>query len=294
MLELLGGEEGLNAGLTQCRAEFIRIGTDAHLAETRGIDLSEACTDHDNYPHLAEFHYFVEDVVQLSLPPVLAGWAKRVISRGEPPFFEELRRALVRLAATDPNPIQRALWRVLVLEGVRLNLLVMKRLGRGEFESVGVRDEDPTVIAEREMTIWLESHEIHDPAVRPLRVMVEAAARGLLDHAAELRDSLSKIGEDFLTTYRLRAKLESKLVDAEASDAVLVRNAVAGSTGDRHFTVERLKERHKVLLGDKSRNTLDKQASRIMQKLERDPTAWPRRKGESLLDIVEDALDDEN
>lgn len=61
--ELAGGREAVARGLDQIKGELLRVAFDACVAETRGVGLSDAAVDFDNYPALARLHAGLNDIL---------------------------------------------------------------------------------------------------------------------------------------------------------------------------------------------------------------------------------------
>jgi hypothetical protein len=282
--------EALERGLLQMQATLARVAVEALDAEAQRRSLAEAAEDDVGYPTLHRLHVGVRDILTMSLPEGLRAWAEQVLAMPEWAFGDDLQRGLGRLAAdADASPALRALARVLLYQAVRVNLLVAEHLSGTSIAAVGAQPADVDRIAEGEVAHWIREAERIPGDVRPLEVLVAAALAHLEEHVAELGAVLARLDDDLATAFRLRAELELKLRDMEAADAVLIRNAFAPALDEQRVEVERLREHHRLVLGERSRDALDQQVSRLRGKMKRGE--WPHRRDAALIDLIADSED---
>jgi hypothetical protein len=252
----------IEAGLEHLEAEAERIALDAYSAQRRGVPLSEAACDFVNFPQLARFHAAVDDILSMSIPPELVTWVQSLLSMPEPPSFDGMRTAMVAAAADPVHPRRQALARFALFEGVRLNLVLATRWFPHETIGVGVEMGDLDRIAEARVASWLAAGPAVPNDVRPFHVIVSAAVHALNAHAEELRAGLVHLQCDFVVAAERRAAVEEMLNEMDVRDALLIRNEIAPAFGEQRLTVEHLQERHGFVLGDVSRNALDKRIGR--------------------------------
>lgn len=290
-VDLVGGASALAAGIEHIAAELRSVGSEALAADARGTDLAEAVDDFENYPHLARFHAGVSDILTRSLPPELVKWARRLLAMPELPLAQEVHAALVASAIQEADAVRRVLFKVILFEGIRLNLAIQARHGRGAFTAIGGTGHHLSVIAETEMRVWLEMQPHLPSDVRPFRLMVEAALRALQTHQADLKETVAELATDVVEIMHLRAQLDDKLTHVEAGDAVLLRNAFAPALREEgRLTIETLQARHPLVLGEVNRNTLDQRVLRLKEHMKTHDGDLPRRKGTALVDLLDEAL----
>jgi hypothetical protein len=272
-------------GLTQLEAEIERIALDAHTARLAGLTFSEAASDFVNYPYLARVHVAIDNMLTMSLPPRLAKWVQTFLSMPQPPSLNNMRTALVATAVSSDNPRLEALARFALFEGVRLNLVVMARWFPTETFGVGLEMIDLDKIAEERTAEWLAQEPVVPDDVRPFHVIVAAALQTLGERADELHRALAELQRDFVEEVQLRGTVEEVLGEMDVRDALLIRNELAPSLGEQHLTIERLQERHLMVLGNVETNTLHVRSGRARSGT-RDSL---RRKRVALLDLFREA-----
>lgn len=288
LTEIIGGPEALLAGLHQVQADLLRVGLDVQTAKARGCRLSKAAQDFDNYPYLARMHTTMDDMLRWSLPPALAAWARRCFLEPPPPIADELRTYLVDMAASDPNPVRRAMCEWGLFECVRMNLTIRVHLYPEETSMIGVESDDLREIAEQTVATWLRPPVLPTDGIRPFHVIVAAALAALDDHGQDLRQAMLLVHNDYREQVERQARLDQLLSELDAADAVLIRNDLAKGLGEPHLSVELLQKRHPLVLGDRDRNTLDQRTSRTRKKLLKGGVQAARRKTSALLDIIKE------
>jgi hypothetical protein len=290
LLDLVGGPEALAKGLAQIWAELARAGFDASAAAVRGIDLADAAEDFDNFRDLARVHSIFEDILQMALPAELVEWGRRVLAMPtEPPMVGVLREQLVARAIHDPKPSRRAVCRVLLFEGVRFNLLVHAKRQRGRLAGVGVSGHDLSVLAEREMNVWLAARPRLPPDIRPFEVIVAGALKGLLEHAADAHREMARVNQEVVAVCRRRADLDEALCDADSADALLIRNYFSDEIQEQRLSVKLLRGRHPLVLGDVQPAAIYQRVGRFSRRLASGRSTWPRRESPALIDLIEEA-----
>jgi hypothetical protein len=280
------GVPGLERGVEQLQAALVRLWVEALDAAAKGRGLTDAAEDEATFPALHRLHIAVHDILTMSLPAELLGWAKAFLARPDTGFFDDLQRGLGRLAAGD-GPA-RALGRVLLYEAVRLNLIIAEHLSGSSIASVGGQARDVDLIAEAEVARWIE-HAQAEPSgdERPLELLVAAGLQDLSRHIAELKDVVRRVDEDLVSAFRLRAELELKLRQMDAADAVLIRNAFAPALDEQRREVEALRDQHAMVLGERSRDAIDQQVSRLKRRIAGED--WPERRRKAIIDLIAEA-----
>jgi hypothetical protein len=286
-LEDVIGAEALESGLDQLAADLVSVGLDVERARSRGVRLAVAAEDYDNFPYLARLHANVTDALTLELPPELQAWTERLFAMPEPPLYEELRALLVGYAAADPNPIRRAIARVLLFECVLMSLVLLARRSP-DFALLAWETGSLGAIADETVDRWLCSGPALPDRVRALEVIVHAAARALATHAKSLAVMLSTLDASLVETLRFRARLAARFAEMDAGVALLIRNTLAPELGESSFTVELLQKRHPLALGQVPRNTLDQRLRRAKSALFGGDTTKLRRRQKALIDLVDE------
>ena len=77
----------------------------------------------------------------------------------------------------------------------------------------------------------------------------------------------------------------------EPADAVIIRNVVAPHFGEPRLSVELLRVRHPLVLGEASRAAIDQRVSRLRKRI--GAGDLPPKTGTSFRDLIQQALDDE-
>jgi hypothetical protein len=281
--------EDLERGLAQLGTRLARLAVEALDAEAQGRRLSDAVADEHNFPALHRLHLGVRDLLTMSLPAPLIGWARQVLAAPESPVTADLQAGLAALAADAAAvPAARALARLLLYEAVRVHLIVAEHLSGSSIAAVGAAPADVDAIAEAEVDRWVAARISED--VRPLNVLVAAGLLALERHVDDLKDVLARLSGDMNDAFQLRAALELRLREMEAADAVLVRNAFAPALDEQRLEVERLAAEHPLLLGERRRDALDQQVSRLRRRMAAGD--WPRRRGPALIDLLAEQDDE--
>src|SRR5262249_18172124 len=280
------GVPGLERGVEQLQAALVRLWVEALDAEAKGRSLTDAAEDDATFPALHRLHLAVHDILTMSLPPELQGWARAFLARPDHGFFDELQRGLGRLAASD-GPA-RALGRVLLYQAVRLNLMIAEHLSGSSIASVGGQARDLDLIAEAEVARWIEHASAAPPGdERPLELLVAAGLTDLGRHLEDLKDVVRRVDEDLVSAFRLRAELELKLRQMDAADAVLIRNAFAPALDEQRREVDALRDEHSMVLRDRSRDAIDQQVSRLKRRIAGED--WPERRRKAIIDLIAEA-----
>lgn len=279
--------EELERGLDQLGARLGRLAVELVDAQAQGLRLAQAAANELDYPILHRLHLGIRDVLTLSLPPPLAAWARQTLAAPDSPVFDDFQRGLAALAASDDAPPpSRALARLFLFEAVRVNLIVAEHLSGSSIAAVGGLPADVDAIAEAEVDEYVALAAQIDAEVRPLNVLVAAGLLSLEQHVGELKDVLARIEDDLATAFRLRAALELKLRDMDAADALLIRNAFAPALDEQRLEVERLQAEHPLLLGERRRDAIDQQVSRLRRRIAAGD--WPERRAPALIDLLKD------
>jgi hypothetical protein len=283
----------LERGLEQLGARLARLAVEVADAQAQGRRLAEAAASELDYPILHRLHVGVRDLLTLSLPPPLVEWARQALAAPEAPVVDELQRGLAALAASaEAAPASRAVARLFLFEAVRVHLIIAEHLSGSSIAAVGALPADVDAIAEDEVDRFIaQAAALGSAEVRPLNVLVSAGLISLEQHVGELKGVLARLEDDLATAFRVRAALELKLREMDAPDAVLIRNAFAPALDEQRLEVERLRAEHPLLLGDRKRDALDQQVSRLRRRIA--AGEWPERRSPALIDLIADSEEPE-
>jgi len=291
--EILSAEE-LERGLEQLGTRLARLAVEVADAEAQGRRLAEAAANEMDFPMMHRLHLGLRDILTVSLPAPLAAWARQVLDGPESPIVDDFQRGLAALAASaEAPPASRALARLFLFEAVRVHLIIAEHLSGSSIAAVGALPVDIDAIAEDEVDRFVAAAAAGDAElrdVRPLNVLVAAGLLSLEERVDDLKGVLARIEDDLATAFKVRAKLELKLREMDATDAVLIRNAFAPALDEQRLEVERLKAEHPLLLGDRRRDAIDQQVSRLRRRIAAGD--WPERHAPALIDLIALAEDD--
>jgi len=283
--------ETWKAGMAQLKTELRRLGLEAEAAIAKDLTFSAAAVDFDNFPLLARLHAGVDDILTLSLPPEVVQWIFRFLARIDEiePHLDGVTEELVQLAAlpvefSDPTP---ALARFVLFELVRVQLILLARRHPHEVFGHGLELDDLSPIAEKQVELWLK--EAPPAEVRSRLVLEAAACVGLSVHVAVLTTELDRVGKDIHAGMVRRAEIEAELSQCEARDSLLIRNGLAPGLGIQQLTIEELRSRHPIAMGDVSVEALYKRFQRLKKR-----GKIPKREHIALLDVIKMIVDDED
>ena len=197
------GAHGALHGVTMRTWAAPRGRLDADAAQLQRLPFSRAVLDFDNYPFLARFHAYVDNILTLSLPETLIVWLCRVlVHRGEMAVhLEMMSEELVRMGAAFRGPTQ-ALAKYLLFEIVRLELVLGTHLNSQDAFRWSLDIDDLSNLAENCVDTWLrEAPQVFGPhrpheleqlaavgAIQPGQQAQQRAlaAAGAADHRQEL------------------------------------------------------------------------------------------------------------
>lgn len=240
---------------------------EARKAERDKILYLEAVQDHAAYPHMARFHERLEDFLRLSLPPEVERFYRELLQRPEPAVFKDARATLVHAAAHDPVESRRPLWRFLLFQGIRLNLLLVRHWHIESPLFALVDREKIDQIAEITILRWFKDDLVPPAEFCPFHVLVTTAVEAVKASGVDAIVSLQKVHKEVSRREYQIARLEGLIDQMPAVDVVLVRNECGEELGCQRLSVEQLQLRHPDLLGRYNRNALDQRLSRARRRI---------------------------
>ncbi len=263
-------------GLEAIKLGATHLALEAAQAENLELDLPDAVRDAERFPRLVAAHNSVEDTLRLDVPRDVRPFVRRVLAMpAPPPDMDNMYESLKRFAARQAGP-EGALGRFAFFELTRIGILASTWRERPKLARYGVDDKLIDRIAAantREelgrLALALEAETPAADQVDPLALAVAGTvieASAMHDFAAR---AMSRIHDDLRQVYANRAQLEDLLLDAEASDTVLLRNAFAKSCRRPYVETTRIARFHPMVLDGLSPNALDKRVSRSVRALQR-------------------------
>lgn len=281
--------EAWSSGIVEIRSDLRRLGLEAEAVVVQGLSFSAAALDFENFPLLARAHAAVDDILTLSLPPEIVRWVFRMVARAEEIeiHMDAMTEDLVHMAAlpldlSDPTP---ALAKFFLFEMVRLQLILLARRHPNEVFGRGLELDDLSPMAEKQVVTWLA--ECPPADVRSRLIMEAAACLELSAQITLLKTELLRVGADLAEGLAFRARMESELSQCESSDSLMIRNGLlAPVLGIQQVSLEELRSRHRLAMGDVNLEALYKRFQRMKKRKK-----LPKRKGIALLDVIKMILD---
>jgi len=289
--ELVGGEVAFETGIADLKAGALVIAAELVKADQLGAELSDAVFDHENYPHVAQLHGVLADVLVAAVPGEVQPWARRVLAMGPLPQSPEVTRVVASMAARSPNVFHRALARLALFEGLCLQQKLVLRASGVHLEVLNGRSRDVETLAEQEMRAACELAATRAgllSADDPGAVLAAMAMTGLSHHVDRLRDELTWLSGEVREVIGGRRQLVALLERVDADDAVLIRNVAGDLTGEERLTPAQLRARHPVLLGHLSDAAIHQRVNRMPERVRR----RRRPRGKSLIDMILEAANE--
>jgi hypothetical protein len=285
----MGGAELTD--LAELRDELEVVAAEAELARAEGLSWDRAVDD-PRLPGLRRMHHDLRDAMFVELPEPVRGWVQAQAS-GELPtlsFADQLARLATQHEPEQPADLQVALAEFLVFESVRLRLLVAA-WHSGDFERLGGEEDDIDQIAAEEVDALLGTAALADDHVRPMHLLFASAHVSLARDAAERADGLARCGDDTRERLEMRARLREALRELRLPESVLLTNALSTLLEQPRRELTDLQSDHALALSGMSRQAMDQRVSRGRRALTQGPSAWPRRRGAALYDLLRPATD---
>lgn len=271
-------QAALDAALTDLELGVGQLLADVERAQRRNIPLRVAVHD-DGFPYLARFHGHLHDAFVMEVPSELVPILRRLVRMPSPQWSQELLDDMCIVARSPrARPDERALARLVIFEGVRVNLFVAAWRTDGGFEGIGGSRRDLDDIADAELARLLAIPLAEDATerYRPFATTVASALVRLRDHVDALWAAQALI-EDLRKECEGRARLEMLLRRADPVDAVVLRNQLDRSPRQQPVPVARLPFEHPLLLDGHTEHSLNQRSSRATRTLDRNPARLVRR-----------------
>lgn len=278
----------LRAGWTAIELKAVAVAAELLDAEQRGQPLTTTVRDWSRAPHTSQIHQAFEDVVTLTLPEPLLGWARQLFASPPRELLEDVELGLLA-AIADPalSPALRVLAKFYVFECLRLGLVLTDHLaGEHNVLSGGMDIEELDRLAEQEL--W---HALHRPAPSGLRY---PTLRSMFVHAAlhveaRMRNNLASAAKEAVQRFAEEARREAQLRTMDAGQSALLRAKIdGGGKLDPGF----VGRKHAMLFGGVEKGTIATRASRLLASI-KTTNAIPTREGRSLVDLVRAMRDGE-
>ncbi len=271
--------EVLEEGLRDIELGAGQLLADVERAHRRGVSFADAVHAHDQFPYLGRFHGFLHDAFLLELPEELMPIMRRLQTMQTPTWAQNLLDDFCVVArSTHARPEERALARLLIFEGVRVNLFIAAYRTNGGFEGLGGCRRDLDVLADQQLGALLAIPLEVDASTnyRPFLTTVAAAIDHLQAHVDQLNLQHGLIGE-LRQACEDRARLEMLLRDADPVDAAVLRNKFDRAHHQQPVPVQRLPLEHPIVLADHNEDSLNQRTSRAVRALMHAPDSLARR-----------------
>lgn len=293
-LQALGfAEAELQRGVDDLKIGAMRLALEVVESQRQGHSLADAVRAADAFPLLNQAHNAVLDMLTLELPREFQGLVRELKRTGcSLDHLDGLQRDLGRLAASTGGP-EQALARFVLFEVVRLGLLLAFWEKSPDLHRVGVSDREWDERAEANLDLLLaEPADLEgEDGVRPLHVALSATLLDLLNVTDEASRALARLHEDLRQQYERRAQVEEALLDADARDAVLIRNACGPAWGEQRLEVPRLIAQHGLAFRGVSRAAADQRFHRRKEAmLDGGLGALPARRRPALIDLIREEV----
>src|SRR5690349_15067681 len=157
LLEDLGLTAVLPAGELDAALQDIQLGlgqvlADVERAQRRRIPLSQAVRFHADFPYLGRLHGWIQDAFVAAMPSEFVAIMRRLKYMSPPAWTETFLDDLCVVArSTAARPEERALARLLIFEGLRVNLFMASYKTSGQFEGVGGCRRDLDELADEQL-----------------------------------------------------------------------------------------------------------------------------------------------
>ncbi len=269
--------EVLRAGLEDLELGLGQLLADVERASRRGIPLNVAVHDHEAFPYLGRFHGLFHDAYLQELPAELVPLMRRIVRMPTPSWTSELLDALCIVVRSDTARVEeRAFARLLMFEGIRVNLFMSAYRTGGRFEGVGGCRRDLDDVAAGVLAKLLARPLQTDDSDMSFAVVVAAAIATLEERVEALREA-QRFVEELRAACEQRAQLELLLRQADPVDAAIMRNHFDRAPHQQPIPVARLPLEHPLILGGYNMATLNTRSHRAIKKLKKNRSAIARR-----------------
>lgn len=279
----------LEEGLADLELGIGQLLADVERAARRGVPLREAVRAHDTYPYLCRFHGHFNDALVMNLPeeliPLLRRFVRMPPSAWTGPMMDDL---CVIARSPRARPDERALARLMIFEGIKLNLQLTAWRTNGRFEGLGGDSRDLDAIADGELGKLLDIPLAEDAleSYRPFQTVVVAAMVRMRKHVDKMWAAQALI-EELRLAAQGRADLELLLRDADPVDAAVLRNYFDRAPHHQPIPVAQLPLEHPLVLAGQTENSLNQRASRAIKKLKKNRRAIALRpKPITMADLI--------
>jgi hypothetical protein len=269
----------LRDALDEIIGHAVELAREAAQAEAKGLGFAAASRDWDHFPHLARVHCGLVDLLQTEFAVAEQTAIQQVVEHSHSDQLEALRRAWFAVGAED-GELAGPLMRFALYQAIRLNVWVLTWEDGAVLEAGGILDELDD-IAERILRARLTMHEMRDPAVRPLHVLVAQALEGVAELWQQRHRELAGSQPEELERFDGLCRAAHVARNLNAGDAALVRNELAGARGGEQLGSRELVQRCGAL---RSQNATDQRRKRLLARLRTDPN--PRAPGGRLIDLL--------
>jgi hypothetical protein len=265
--------DALRAGVEDIRLGAARVALEAQEAERRKVSFDEAVLDRERFPLLHRVHNFFEDLPHRELPDEVLAFVRPLIDAPSMELIKDLFDEVVAFAQQESAVPEHALARFAIFEATYITTAVNNWPARPHLARLGIEDPDVLRIANSELSAFLTLGRSKGPFQADELIGALAAATQLhLDaHFEQAKAAYNSFSEELKTFYDARSALEVAVQDADALDALLVRNAAGCGPRGQRLPLEILAADHALLFPErptpKERNRLDQRLGRQRRQL---------------------------
>jgi hypothetical protein len=283
-------QEVVDAGLDDLELGLGQLLADVERSSRRGLPLNVAVHDHEGYPYLGRFHGFLHDALVNDVPAELLPLMRRVVRMPAPGWTSDMIDALCIVArSTLARSDERALARLLVFEGIRMNLFMVAYRTNGGFEGLGGSRRDLDDVAAAQLAQLMSFPVQHDDDGLTFATVVASAIVHLKQHVDQLW-AMQCLVEELRAACEQRARFELLLRQADPIDAALLRNYFDRAHHQQPVPVARLPREHPLILGNQNEASLNTRTHRAIEKIQTNQRALARRpRPVALADLIIEA-----
>jgi len=250
-----------------------RLALEVFDAESRQVSFAVAVSD-PSFPLMGRVHHGLTDTLLYRLDPMMIRAMGQILYQSECGDFDPIRQLMFAVATQRSTP-ESSLCRFLLWEAMRMNLLIAT-WDTPIIEAAGCL-HDVGVKAEKLLAEFLDKPMMLEDDVRPLNILVAAAAEGLEESIAQFREAVGRHSHTCEAILGIEGILATvRQLDARSA-AVLWPGQFSGELGSQQIA-----DRYPHHFP--SANAVEAQRSRTLKKLE--SGAPPASGGVRLIDVL--------
>lgn len=287
--DVMGGIAAFDAGIEELKVGLLAVATDLIRADRLEVDLADAVLDPVRFPHAAEMHGTIGDLLKMRVPSEVESWAWKVARATPPPDVPEISRAIASLAVAATNPFHRALGRFGLFELICLRQRLLLRRDGVHLELINGRRRDIEVIAaaEVEAACALAASGPELLALEdPVATIEKMASLALFRYVDVLRRELAELNRVMYEQLERRKRILAAAARVEPGDAVLILNQAADEFGEERLAAVQLQRMHPLLLAGLTDDAIYKRVERLPDKVVKRTGTAVRSFGDIMVAIM--------